>query len=469
MVLALCLDIGTSCRKAAVFSRDGEMLACVRSDAAVREDDDGNLWYDPAALLDSVFGLIRELPETLRRSVEIIGVTGMAEGGLLVDPCGQPLCAAMPWNTPLSRKVYEAYQSGGAEARFVKTGLHASYKHSIFKVLALEPQSDAMWLGLPEYIAFRFCGARCTVPSLAARSYAYDVRQGMWDMAFITGLGLNEHIFAPVVPEGLPIGGLRLEAAVRAGLPEGTPVTVCGHDHLCALYGAGLNSSGEVLISAGTAQAVLGTLDNPEGMDPQSGLSYGPYIQPQRWVWMGGLQAGGGSINWIRELLFTQGGNEEMLKEADALPEGPGDVLYFPYLNGRNARQPKPAGAFFGLSSLHKRGSLIQAVYEGLAFETRALLASCPIKPEKLVVTGGLSRHSRYMQILSNVMGLELSVCLQTESVLLGSALLALGVIPRKDAGIPYSPYMQAVRRFESVYLDRYLPMRRKVYEQDGV
>ena len=466
-MFALSLDIGTSCRKAAIFARDGEMLACVRSDVTPHEDDDGNLWYDPEALTGAIFGMIHELPEKLRRGVEIIGITGMAEGGLLIDACGQPLCDAMPWNTPLSRKVYEAYLHGATEARFLKTGLHASYKHSVFKVLALEPQNDAMWLGLPEYVAFRFCGVRRTVPSLAARTNACDVHSGAWDTAFMSSLGLCERVFASIVPEGLPIGGLLPGAAVLTGLPEGTPVTICGHDHLCALYGTGVNNIKEVLISAGTAQAVLGILDSLEGMDPGSGLSYGPYIQPCRWVWMGGLQAAGGSINWIRDLLYPQGGNDEILKEADSLPDVPGEPLFFPFLNGRNARKPKPAGAFFGLSSLHKRGALLQAVYEGLAYETRSLLASCPVKPEKLVVTGGLSRHTKYMQILSNVMGLELSVCQQTESVLRGSALLALGVTAQKGARITYSPGKEAVHRFDEAYLQRYLPMRRKVFEHD--
>ena len=445
------------------------MLACVRSDVIMREDTDGNLWYDPEQLLDSVYGLILGLPEALRRRVEVIGVTGMAEGGLLIDPRGKPLCEAMPWNTPISRKAYESYQTDARETRFLKTGLHASYKHSVFKVLALKPQNDAMWLGLPEYIAFRFSGVRRTVPSLATRTFAYDIHEAAWDTAFISGLGLREDVFAPVVPEGLPVGSLLPEAAVRAGLRAGTPVTICGHDHLCALYGTGINSGSEVLISAGTAQAVLGIRDSLDGMDAGSGLSYGPYIQPQRWVWMGGLQAAGGSINWIRDLLFLQGGNKEILKEAYALPEGPGDLLYYPYLNGRNARQPKPAGAFFGLSSLHRRGSLLRAVYEGLAFETRALLESGSIKPEKLVVTGGLSNHTRYMQILSNVMGLELSVCQQTESVLRGSALLALGIIPQKSAGISFYPNKEAVQSFETAYLERYLPMRRRIIEHEFI
>ncbi|MHC1787538.1 MAG: L-fuculokinase [Christensenellales bacterium] len=467
-MLALSVDVGTSGRKAAIFSPEGEMLAQAQRPAQARADAQGSLWYDPDELYLGICQMIMGLPEGLRRSVGVMGITGMAEGGLLIDRQGRPCCAAMPWNTPLSRGAYEQYLQAAPDDRAAKTGLRASYKHSIFKILALGPAPGALWLGLPEYIAFRLSGSRAAVASLAARTYAYDIRQRAWDGAFLERLGLTPDIFPPLFAEGAPLGSLLAEAARLSGLPEGIPVTVGGHDHLCALYGAGADRQGDVLISAGTAQAVLGPLDSLAGMDPDSGLSYGPHILPGRYVWMGGLQAAGGSLNWITGLLYPESGHEGVLAAAQGILSGPGDLLYYPFLNGLSALRPEPAGAFFGLSPRHGAVHLIQAVYEGLAYETRLMLAACPRPPARLVVTGGLARHPEYMQILCDVCGLPLQVSPQTECALRGCALLALQAPAPQDEGLPHQPDSQAAAAYTGAYLERYLPLRCRVFQQEN-
>jgi xylulokinase len=64
----------------------------------------------------------------------------------------------------------------------------------------------------------------------------------------------------PVYTAGAGPGRLLSSAADGTPVPPDIPVVVCGHDHVCGAFGAGVVEPGQVADSMGTAEGVLITL-----------------------------------------------------------------------------------------------------------------------------------------------------------------------------------------------------------------
>src|SRR5947209_3777849 len=97
----LGLDVGTTHCKAAAYGRDGRRYSHAARDTPTRRDADGRPYFDPDELWLTVAALFRDLNPGGR--VEIVGVAGMAEAGLLVDRHnGVAKSEIIPWYDPRS-------------------------------------------------------------------------------------------------------------------------------------------------------------------------------------------------------------------------------------------------------------------------------------------------------------------------------------------------------------------------------
>ncbi len=387
-------------------------------------------------------GLIRAVvAEADPAEVAAAGVAGMAEAGLLVDRAtGHPRSHVVPWFDPRSREQGEALaRAGDPYERFLHTGLRPGYKHGLAKVLWLRAWDPAIvrgavWLSVADYIVLRLSGRMATDPTLAARTYAYRIDEGVWDEPWIRHLDLDPALFPPVRPSGEPAGMVDHAAADETGLLAGTPAAVAGHDHLCTALAAGVAAPGAVVDSMGTAETLVGVVKTTALGEREfhSGLSYGPHVLPGRLCWLGGLPASGGSIEWLRARLGDEPLSYEqmdaLLAAAAPIPTG---ILYFPYLSGRGAphSDARARAAFVGLTAAHGRPEIARAVLEGTAFEVeamrRAAEAAAGRRIDELVAVGGGTKNGHWLRIKADVSGYLLRVPALAEATLLGAALIA--------------------------------------------
>ena len=233
---------------------------------------------------------------------------------------------------------------------------------------------DAIWLHTADFIAYRLAGVLQTDYTLAGRTYAFHLSQKEWDASWLHQFGLSPDLFPQPVPSGTPLGSGVTTDFASIGLAAGTPLAICGHDHLCAAFAAGAISPGVVFDSMGTAETLVGAI--PERplttTEYDSGLTFGCHTVANRYYWLGGSAASGGSLEWLRTIFndppLTYEALNHLLGEMRA---GPGDLIYLPYLSGRGAPWPQPEirGAFGGLATGHTRADLLQAVLEGTAYQ----------------------------------------------------------------------------------------------------
>lgn len=434
----LGIDAGTTHCKAGLYRLDGTEVHVASRPMPVRQQPDGSSSYEPAELWDIVAATIAEVTSRSEEPVAVVGIASMAETGLLLDRrTGQPRTAFVPWyDTAAARQAELLHEAGEPRERFARTGIFPSFKNSLAKILWLREQlpgitEGACWLSVADYIAYRLTRALGTDYSLAGRTYAFSLPDAAWDVPWLQGFGLAADLFPPAYPSGTSLG--RVKEAV-AGLVAGTPVAVSGHDHICAALAAGVVAPGPLFDSIGTAEALLGVI-TPRALgeaEYASKLTFGYHVAPGRFYWLGGLSASGGSLDWLRRILddppLDYAKTERL---AAALPPGPGEILYLPYLAGSSSPWPDPhlAGAFIGLRAGHDRVALLKAVLEGTAFQIEAMRRAARDAfgndGDRIVVTGGGARLQPWLQIKADITGCRHEVAAATEAAALGAALVA--------------------------------------------
>jgi sugar (pentulose or hexulose) kinase len=466
----LGVDVGTTHCKAGVFDARGHALRIATRPTPTQHADGGRPFYEPEILWQTLLSAIREVASG---DVQAVGVTSMAETGILLDRNTKtPRSDFLPWFDTCATPQAERLGQHSYE-RFGRTGIRANFKCGLAKLLWLREQSvqleDGVWLSAADYVVYRLAGTFTTDYSLAGRTYAFDILNKAWDTEFLETLHLSADLFPKAEFAGTTAGEL---TCAEAGLPMGVPVAIAGHDHLCAAFAVGAVEQGGVFDSAGTAESLVGTLDtvelNPAAFD--SGLSYGCHVAPERYYWMGGISASGGSVEWLRaqlgDLSYEQ--TRSLLETLDGEPTG---ILYYPYLSGSGIPRPDSAvrAAFIGLSKSHQRGHMLKAVMEGAAFELETIRRAAETatgQPVRSITSvGGGTRIPQWAQIKADITGCVFYVPAVEEAALLGAALLAArgagySMSVEHDTSVVFSPHTAHHQRYRELYEQGYLRLQ---------
>ncbi len=448
MALLMGIDIGTTNTKVGVFREDGTQLAVSARPTVSYTNPEGFSYYDPEEMWAHIVSAMREVVDVVEakglgsgKQVRSIGITSMAESGLLLDrDTGEPKSVFLPWfdtcSSPQAKRI--AAESDLYE-RFTVSGIHSSFKLGLPKLMWLldrDPTAfnNAVWLSASGYIAYRLSGVYGFDYTLAARTFAFDIHAKRWDMEWIRHFGIDPAIFPEATPSGTALGAVTSEVADRLGIAADAAVAIAGHDHVVASLSVGAITPEIVYDSMGTAETLVGTLTQRKlgRAEYESGLSYGCHVAKDRMFWMGGQPASGGSVEWLRGILGEpQLSYEQVLDLLAHVDQQPTGILYYPYLSGSSAPKPNAAAraAFIGLAKTHSKGDLLKAVLEGTTYQLQAIrleaerIAGRSI--ERLVVVGGGTRNPFWVQVKADILGCSLALPPIDEASLLGAALCA--------------------------------------------
>jgi xylulokinase len=317
----------------------------------------------------------------------------------------------------------------------------------------------------------------------------FDLRKRGWSVELCRLADLPPSLFPAALPSASAAGTLTAEAANVTGLPAGLPVVIGGHDHICAALAAGAVQPGIVLDSAGTAEVLLVTLDQPAlaGSMASSGLCCGCHTARDRYYLMAGVH-GGGTLGWVSRVLAgddSPSAIASLMEEAAASPLGANGVRFVPYLStsGPPERDPNSWGAWLGLHLQHTRADLARAVVEGVSFAIRYLLEVLVTGDQaggvELRCVGGGTRNTFWQQVKADVIGAPIDAPATADFTALGAALLAgigVGVFSGEaDAiqrvyrsGVRYTPDPQRNSYYNAVY-QREFPRLRSLYKQISI
>jgi xylulokinase len=200
------------------------------------------------------------------------------------------------------------------------------------------------------------------------------------------------------------------------------PVSVGIMDAWAAMYGVGLKGEGDAVYLSGTSE-VLGIVSGRAQPEP------GVLVFPRNGgvtLHAGPTQSGGASVAWFCKAFGVT--PEQMEQEAAGAGATP---LFLPHLSGERAPLWDAAarGAFLGLGAGMGRGEMARAVYEGVAYSARLLLASLEAsamrRAEVILCGGGGFRSDLWNQIRADVLGRPLQRLAVPDAGLVGAAAIA--------------------------------------------
>ena len=252
------VDVGTTSMKAAAFALDGRSVGEASVVTCWDVGSGGETDLDVDCLTSDFTGLVTELVETTGTQPIGIGITGMAETGVVVDDHGAARHRAIAWFDQRGAAELDDLPPNIRDAFAGTTGLALKAECSLSKLLWLQAQgftinTGDVWLNAQEFLGFRLTGTRATEPSLASRTALWDQDGRPWTQA-LDLIGVSEDFIPPFVAAGTSLG------VVGDGCPEsmkGAVVTVTGHDHLVAAIGSGAVGSNQLFNSCGTADVLV--------------------------------------------------------------------------------------------------------------------------------------------------------------------------------------------------------------------
>ncbi|MDP8939660.1 MAG: FGGY family carbohydrate kinase [Actinomycetota bacterium] len=475
----LGVDIGTTHVKACAYDEEGKFLGAAHRDTPTRQLQGGSAEYDAHAVEQTVFGVIRQVAEQFGPP-QAIGVASMAESGFLVDVAGEPLAPAIAWFDGRTATQFERWRERlDPLDLFSRTGLHLSSRYSACKLEwqrenTPEAWSETVgWLGMAEYLVFRMTGEKSTDPSLATRTMLFNIEEGEWDEKLCALAGVSPDLLPPIYKAGAGPGRLLCYVAADLRVPAGTPVVVCGHDHVCGAFGAGAVEPGEVVDSIGTAESALITLhelpldETGYNMD----LNMGRHVLPDHFYLNAGLPEAGGAVAWL--LCLLEGDEEDLARwteEAGALSPGEGGV-FLPLVRGGEERI-----VLYGLGKDSRPAHLLRAVLEGLTLEInvalRRAIHTAEVQSSGVTVLGGGAKNALWRQLKADVSGQVVRAVSEPECVARGAAMLAgvgAGVFDdyRSVPSPEYEPYTHEpvvdMVVYEQLYRDVHRPLRERL------
>lgn len=296
-----------------------------------------------------------------------------------------------------------------------------------------EAFEKAAWFALvPDFLLARLCGERVVDVPNASRTIFFDINRRAWDPEAMTLIGIDEGRVAEARESGELIGNLLPEAAAALGLTTEVQVATGAHDQTAAATGCGALSKGTMMLSCGTAWALLSPATAPL-LDKKARLQTQCHAFPGGWGVLG-AQPGGAVLRWFRdtfapELSQHHEGYEVLVREAQNAPAA-GDLICLPHVYGAitPARKEHARAAYLGLTLQHTRGSLVRALLEGVALECRwnvSVIEEVVGHVDELRMIGGAAKSLTWAQIVADATGKRLVLPEVTEAAAYGAALLA--------------------------------------------
>ncbi|MGR3617429.1 MAG: xylulokinase [Paracoccaceae bacterium] len=439
----LGLDLGTSGLRALLADEAGQVIGVADAEYAVFHPHPGWSEQNPSDWIDGcerAIAALRSAHPKAFGALKGIGLSGQMHGATLLDDAGVPLRPCILWND--TRSFTEAAELDGAQhvrdlsGNIVFPGFTAP---KLAWVRKHEPEIFAKTskVLLPkDYLRFWLTGAYFGDMSDSSGTSWLNTGTRDWSEPLLNAGGMRRNQMPDLV-EGSQVGGmLRSQLANAWGLSGSVSVAGGGGDNAAAACGAGCFREGQGFVSLGTSGVLLSAKDS-YAPDPATAVHTFCHAVPDKWYQMGVILAATDCMNWLSRL--TGQSPEELAGALPENPNGPGHILFLPYLSGERTPHNDSSirASFVGVDVADGAAEMTQAVMEGVAFALKdCLLAlnATGTHPERLLAIGGGTQSPFWVETLASVLNLPLDLPERGEfGAALGAARLAIAAVTGGD------------------------------------
>jgi xylulokinase len=479
--LFLGVDIGTYSAKGVLAREDGTIVATRVVEHALDIPGPGRAEHDPEKVWWHGFiHICRSLlaaPGVEGRQVQAVGISTISPAIVAVDGQGRALRPAILYgiDTRAAREIAELERL---------TGAALDSQSAAPKVLWIRRNEPEVWARTRRivngsgFLTLRLTG-EATVDIYDASIFA-----PFFDIAALTWASEIAPLVAPVELMPRPTwtceiaGRVTAAAARETGLPSGTPVITGTADAAAEAVSAGLSLPGDMMVMYGSSTFfILRT----ETLTAAKGFWGSRFLEKGSFVVAGGTATAGSLTRWFRdnfagtEMAAERAGGENAYTALAGLaagsPAGARGLVALPYFSGERTplHDPDARGAILGLTLGHTRADIYRALLESVGFAIRhniEALAAQGCQARRIIAVGGGTRNPLWMQMVSDIAGIEQVLPSQKIGASYGDAFLAaVGVgafsgvqdisrwvhaerviQPRADAALVYQDYYRVYR-----------------------
>ena len=386
----LGIDNGGTVIKAGIFDTRGRQVAVSSRPAEASSPAPGRyersldaVWKANGEVIAAVLGDSGIDPSR----IACAAVTGHGNGLYLVDGAGRGVYPGIMSTDARAREYVERWTSDGTVERLLPRTMQSLWPAQPPPLLAWlrenEPEvlARARWVFMvKDFIRYMLTGeAFAEITDMSATSLM-SVRDRAYDDEVLAAYGLAgvREKLAPLRQSAELCGTVTREAARRTGLREGTPVAGGMFDVDAAAIATGVTDEETLNIIAGTWCNNQYISRSP--VVSKSLFMTSVFCIPGYWLVLEGSATSASNLEWfVSELMgeartAARAGSRSVYElcngEVAAVGAGEDVPVFLPFLYGTNAGPDARAG-FVGVTGRHRRGHLLRAVYEGVAFSHR--------------------------------------------------------------------------------------------------
>lgn len=450
MSYTMGIDVGTTGTRAVIVRSDGKVIAAATAEhEPMRMPKPGWAEQEPEdwwrAAIEAVRAALHKA-ELQGAEITAVGLSGQMHGVALLDAAGRPLRPALIWCDQRSQQQCDWITAKVGARRLIDlvsnpalTGFSAP---KMLWVREHEPEifdRAAHFLLPKDYVRLKLTGEFATDVSDASGTLLFDVARRRWSQEMLDALQIDRSMLPRPYESPEITGQISSSTALLTGLRSGTPVAAGAGDQAASAIGNGIVSPGIASATLGTSGVIFAYTAEPN-LDPRGRIHTFCHAVPGQWHVMGVTQGAGLSLRWFKDQ-FGESESwyarqvgidpyEAILREAEPVAPGSDGLLFLPYLMGERTPHldPDARGAWFGLTAGHRRGHLVRAILEGVAFSLRdslEIFRELGIPVKQIRSSGGGSRSALWLQIQADIFGEEVVTLRESEGSAYGAALLA--------------------------------------------
>lgn len=450
--LVVAIDSSTQSTKAIIVDTAGTVWATAKrpipllTPAMDHYEHDPNLWWNTTHA--TISEVLARLTQRDRDRIGAIGITHQRESFAAFKEDGTALSNGILWLD--GRAVDEIAEFGNSHIHQL-SGKPAGVTPAIYKMAWVNKHHPEVFdkadrvVEVHAALTFHLTGHWLTSTAAADSLGLFDIRNRTWSSELLDIAGVKVEQMAHLVPPATSMGTLVKSLQDEWKLPAGVQIISGLGDGQAAGIGAAAVDPGVGYLNMGTAVNTgvesSGYIYNPAFRTHVSGI-------PNSYV-MEVLQSSGSYLaDWARGTFGDPNnpGKADIARDdaaAAAIAPGCDGLVTLPYWNAVQSPywDATARGAMVGWRGTHTRAHLYRSVLESICFEMRRNLdyleSASGEKITQLRIMGGGTRSEIWRQIMADVTGVPLTVCVADEVSALGAAALAMAGI---DAHAGHNP-----------------------------
>jgi len=442
------LDQGTSSTRFMIFDGEGKVVGQHQLEHRQILPHAGWVEHDAAEIWDrtkEVIAAALKQADILGSDLAAIGITNQRETTVAWDvTTGRPLHNAIVWQDTRTADYLSTFSPEISKAITHKSGLPVAPYFAGSKMHWLIENSQdvkkaiaagtARFGTVDSWLLWNLSGGvqggvHFTDVTNASRTLLMNLETLQWDdellgyfdipRALLPEIKSSSEIYATTDPHG----------------PLGSAVPIAGilGDQHAAMVGQVCFERGESKTTYGTGNfALLNT--GTEIVRSSNGLlstvCYKFGNQPAMYALEGSVAVTGSAIQWLRDQLGIISNAAETEALASSVTDTAG-VYFVPAFSGLFAPywRTDARGVIVGLTRAATKAHLARAALEAICYQTRdvmdAMVADSGVPMTEMRVDGGITANSLCMQMQADIMGIDITRPLITETTALGAAYAA--------------------------------------------